>query len=144
MTGNDIQTTAPATTPTVLLRSDGEVDEETMAYARTKIDAIVARPGLPAVTGEVRITKAVAHHAERPWSATATLHVGRRDVFVHAEEASGHALVDQLQDRLRRQTDKAARSGHNGHRAATPPWRGGTGTPLPSKSDGRTADVHPA
>ncbi|MFE3660401.1 hypothetical protein [Streptomyces sp. NPDC059165] len=144
MTSNDTQTTTPATTPTVLLRSDGEVDEETMAYARTKIDAIVARPGLPAVTGEVRITKAATHHSERPWSATAALRVGRRDVVVHAEEATGHELVDQLQDRLRRQADKAARSGHDGHRAATPPWRGGPGTPHPAESDGRTSDYHPA
>ncbi|MFE3636152.1 hypothetical protein [Streptomyces sp. NPDC059168] len=139
MTSNDTQTTAPG----VLLRSAGEVDEETLAYARTKVDAIVSRPGLPAVTGEVRITKAAAHHADRPWSATATLHVGRRDVVVHAKEATGHELVDQLQDRLRRQTDEAAHSGHNSHRAATPPWRGGPGTPHPSKSDDRTADNHP-
>lgn len=139
MTSDDTQTTAP----TVLLRSDGDVDEQTMAYAREKIDAIVARPGLPAVTGEVRITKAAAHHADRPWSATAALHIGRRDVVVHAEEATGHELVDQLQDRLRRQTDKAVHSGHNG-RAATPPWRGGPGTPRPSESGDRTADNHPA
>jgi hypothetical protein len=139
MTSDDTQTTAP----TVLLRSDGDVDEQTMAYAREKIDAIVARPGLPAVTGEVRITKAAAHHADRPWSATAALRVGRRDVVVHAKESTGHELVDQLQDRLRRQTDKSARSGHNG-RAATPPWRGGPGTPLPAENDGRTADHHPA
>ncbi|MFF9118113.1 hypothetical protein ACF09Y_21340 [Streptomyces massasporeus] len=140
MTSNDTQTTDSG----VLLRSDGEVDEETLAYARTKIDVVVARPGLPAVTGEVRITKAAAHHADRPWSATATLHFGRRDVVVHAAEATGHELVDQLQDRLRRQTDKAAHSGHNGHRATTPPWRGGPGTPPPSESDDRTADNHSA
>ncbi|MGA5710499.1 hypothetical protein ACPCK8_29210 [Streptomyces cellulosae] len=139
MTSNDARTTGPA----VLLRSDGEVDEETMAYAREKIDAIVARPGLPTVTGEVRITKTAAHHADRPWSATAALHVGRRDVVVHAEEATGHELVDQLQDRLRRQTDKAVHSGHNG-RAAAPPWRGGPGAPQPAEGDDRTAGHHPA
>jgi hypothetical protein len=54
MTSKDTQTTAPS----VLLRSDGEVDEEILAYARTKIDAVVGRSGLPAVSGEVRI----AHH----------------------------------------------------------------------------------
>ncbi|WP_199800636.1 hypothetical protein [Streptomyces marianii] len=63
---------------------------------------------------------------------------------MHAEEATGHELVDQLQDRLRRRTDKAARSGHNGHRAGSPPWRVGPGTPHPAESGGRTADYHPA
>ncbi|MFF8633588.1 hypothetical protein ACF052_05180 [Streptomyces pilosus] len=67
MTSKDTETTTPA----VLLRSEGDVDEETLAYARTKIDAVVGRPGLPAVNGEVRITRASAHHADRPWSATA-------------------------------------------------------------------------
>lgn len=63
MTSNDTQTTAP----TVLLRSDGEVDEETLEYARTKIDAVIDRPGLPTVTGEVHITRASAHHADPSW-----------------------------------------------------------------------------
>jgi hypothetical protein len=124
MTSKDTKTTAPA----VLLRSDGEVDEDTLSYARTKIDAIVSRPGLPAVSGEVRITRASAHHVDRPWSATAALHVGRREVVVLAEEATGRELVDQLQDRLRRQTDKAVRAGHHDHRPVAPPWRGGSGT----------------
>ncbi|MFF2516565.1 hypothetical protein [Streptomyces sp. NPDC058086] len=140
MTNNDTQITAP----TVLLRSDGEVDEETLEYARTKIDAVIGRPGLPAVTGEVRITRASAHHADRPWSATASLHVGRREVVVLAEEATGRELVDQLQDRMRRQTDKAASTGHNGHRAAAPPWRDGSGTPRPVQGRSRGADSHPA
>ncbi|MFE1248350.1 hypothetical protein [Streptomyces sp. NPDC058735] len=98
-TGDD--TAAPV--PGVLLRADGEVDEETLEYARTTIDAVVGRPGLPAVSGDVRITRASAHHADRPWSATATLGVGRRDVVVLAEEATGRELIDQSQDRLRRQ-----------------------------------------
>ncbi|MER7181350.1 hypothetical protein ABT404_18030, partial [Streptomyces hyaluromycini] len=90
--------------PSVELRSDGAVDEETLAYARTKIDAVVSRPGLPAVTGEVRILRAVAHHAGHPWSATADLHVGGRQVVVAvAEEATGAEVVDRLQDRLRPQ-----------------------------------------
>ncbi|MGC0400498.1 hypothetical protein RKD27_003142 [Streptomyces sp. SAI-126] len=109
MTSNDTQAAAP----TVLLRSEGEVDEETLSYARTKIDAVVGRPGLPAATGEVRITRVAAHHADRPWTATAALHVGRREVVVLAEEATGREAVDQLQDRLRRQIDKAAHAGHN-------------------------------
>ncbi|MCT7354196.1 hypothetical protein N4P33_18855 [Streptomyces sp. 15-116A] len=140
MTSNNIQAAAP----TVLLRSDGEVDEETLAYAREKIDAVVGRPGLPAATGEVRIARAAAHHADRPWTATAALHVGRREVVVLAEEATGREAVDQLQDRLRRQIDKATRSGHNDHRTAAPPWRGGPGIPRPADGSGQTADAHPA
>ncbi|MGI5441831.1 hypothetical protein ACQEV4_32085 [Streptomyces shenzhenensis] len=132
MTSDDTRNTAPI----VLLRSDGDVDEEILAYARTKIDAVVDRPGLPAVSGVVRITHAPAHHAERPWSATADLRIGRRHVVVLAEEATGPELVDHLQDRLRRQTDRTA---HNTHRTTAPPWRGGPGTP----SDDST-DPHPA
>ncbi|MFI5797851.1 hypothetical protein [Streptomyces sp. NPDC051677] len=111
--------------PTVRLRSDGAVDEETLAYARTKIDAVVGRTGLPAVSGEVRVVRAAAHHVDRPWSATADLRVGGRQVVVTAEEATGTALVDRLQDRLRRQTDKAAQAWDDGHRTTAPPWRGG-------------------
>lgn len=140
MTSNDTKTTAP----TVLLRSDGEVDEETLAYAHTKIDAVLGRPGLPTVNGEVHITKAAAHHADRPWSATATLHVGRREVVVLAEAATGRELVDQLQDRLRRQTDKAAHAGRDGHRTVAPPWRGGSGTPHPVADSADPSDLHPA
>ncbi|MDH6522187.1 hypothetical protein [Streptomyces sp. SAI-090] len=129
MTMND----TPATAPSVLLRSDGEVDEETLAYARTKIDAVVSRPGLPAVTGEVHITRASANHADRPWSATAALHLGHREVVVLAEEATGREVVDQFQDRLRRQTDKAA---HADRRTVAPPWRGGSATPRPIAGSG--------
>jgi hypothetical protein len=111
-------------TPSVRLRTAGEVDEQTLAYARTKIDAVVSRSGMPAVTGEVRITKATAHHAGHPWSATAALHIGGREVVALAEEATGREVVDQLQDRLRRQTDKATHAWANGRRS-TPPWRGG-------------------
>ena len=45
-----------------------------------------------------------------------------------AEEATGTEVVDQLQARLRRQTDKAARSWDNGHRTTPPPWRDGRNT----------------
>ncbi|MCX3288909.1 hypothetical protein ACWD6Q_12500 [Streptomyces nigra] len=140
MTSNDTKTTAP----TVLLRSDGEVEEETLAYAHTKIDAVLGRAGLPTVSGEVHITRAAAHHADRPWSATATLHVGRREVVVLAEAATGRELVDQLQDRLRRQTDKAAHTGRDGHRAVAPPWRGGSGTPHPVADSTDPSGFHPA
>ncbi|GGY15138.1 hypothetical protein [Streptomyces djakartensis] len=115
--------TRPA--PAVRLRTDGPVDEETLQYARTKVDAVVDRPGLPSVTGEVRIVRAAAHHADRPWSATADLHVGGRQIIVLAEAATGTELVDQLQDRLRRQTDKAAHAWDHGNRTVAPPWRGG-------------------
>ncbi|WP_138045599.1 hypothetical protein [Streptomyces montanus] len=36
-------------------------------------------------------------------------------MVVLAEEATGRELVDQLQDRLRRQTDKAAHAGDHGN-----------------------------
>jgi hypothetical protein len=122
MTGDD---TGIQAIPAVRLRTEGEVDEETLAYARKKIDAVTAWPGPLALTGEVRIAKATAHHAGRPWTATADLRVGGRPVVVVAEEATGREVVDQLQDRLRRQTDKAAHSGAESRRAAAPPWRGG-------------------
>ncbi|MFE9442111.1 hypothetical protein ACFYO2_24605 [Streptomyces sp. NPDC006602] len=140
MTGKNSQDTAPS----VLLRLDGEVDEDTLGYAHAKIDAVVGRPGLPSVTGEVHLTRASAHHADRPWSATAALHVGQREVVVLAEEATGREVVDQLHDRLRRQIDKAAHAGHPSHRAPAPPWRGGTAGPRPAEGIGRTADSHPA
>jgi hypothetical protein len=112
------------TAPTVRLRSDGPVDKDTLDYARTKIDAVVGRPGLPAVTGEVRIVRA-ARPAEHPWLATADLRVGGRQVVVLAEEATGREVVDKLQDRLHRQTDKAVHTGNETHRTTAPPWRGG-------------------
>jgi hypothetical protein len=116
----------PRTTPAVRLRSDGAVDKDTLDYARTKIDAVVGRPGLPAVTGEVRIVRAGARHAELPWLATADLRVGGRQVVVVAEEATGREVVDTLRDRLHRQTDKAVHTGHDTHRTPPPPWRGGS------------------
>lgn len=140
MTGHD----TPATAPRVLLRSDGEVDEETLAYARTKIDAVVMRPGLPAVTGEVHLTRAPAHHADRPWSAKAALRLGEREVVVLAEEATGREVVDQLQDRLRRQTDKAAHGGRHDRRTAAPPWRGGSTTARPAADGTGAAEARPA
>ena len=92
----------------------------------------VRRPHRAAAFGrrggrEVRITRVAAHHADRAWTATAALHVGRRGVVVLAEEATGRDVVDQLQDRPRRQIDKAARAGRNdppdgGPAVARRPW----------------------
>ncbi|GHB32086.1 MULTISPECIES: hypothetical protein [Streptomyces] len=128
------------TSAQVQLRTDGDVDRETLAYARQKIDAVLNRPGLPAVTGEVRITRATAHHGERPWSAAADVRVGGRQVVVLAEEATGHEVVDQLQGRLRRQTDKAAHTWAVGRKPVAPPWRGGATGPESDASHGS----HPA
>ncbi|WP_333735534.1 hypothetical protein [Streptomyces sp. IBSBF 2806] len=52
-----------------------------------------------------------------------------------AEEATGTALVDRLQDRLPRQTDKAARAWDDGHRTTAPPWRGGSRPSQPAAKD---------
>ena len=128
-------------TPLVRLRTEGAVDEATLAYARTKIDAVVGRPGLPTVTGEVRIERAAAHHAGHPWSATADLRIGGRHVVALAEEATGTEVVDRLQDRLRRQTDRAAQAWDNGHRTTVPPWRGGSGPSRPVTGPGSEAEA---
>ncbi|MET8130581.1 hypothetical protein ABZV24_01105 [Streptomyces sp. NPDC005251] len=116
------------------------MDEETLAYARTKIDVVVGRPGLPVVTGEVHIVRAAAHHAGRPWSATADLRIGGRQVVAAAEEATGTEVVDRLQDRLRRQTDKASQPGDNGHRTTVPPWRGASGRSASAAGPGSVAE----
>ncbi|MET9903630.1 hypothetical protein [Streptomyces sp. NPDC006446] len=126
--------------PLVWLRSDGAVDEKTLAYARTKIDAVVGRPGLPVVTGEVHIVRSAAHHAGHPWSATADLRVGGRQVVAAAEEATGTEVVDRLQDRLRRQTEKSAQAWNNGHRTTVPPWRGASGRSSAAPGPGSAAE----
>ncbi|MFF3885981.1 hypothetical protein [Streptomyces sp. NPDC001914] len=135
MTTDDTQET-----PLVRLRSDGAVDEETLAYARTKIDMALGRPGLAVVTGEVHLVRATAHHAGRPWSATADLRIGGRHVVAAAEEATGTEVVDRLQDRLRRQTDRASQLWDNGHRTTVPPWRGGSAGSAPAAAPGSTAE----
>ncbi|MBC9715778.1 hypothetical protein H9Y04_24865 [Streptomyces sp. TRM66268-LWL] len=119
--GNQSETATP-----VGLRTDGHVDAETLAYARQKIDAAVDRPGLPRATGEARIAQAAAHHEGRPWKATADLRFGSRTVLATAEAATGREVVDLLQDRLRRQIDKAVHAATQGRRATAPPWRGGS------------------
>ncbi|WP_413098620.1 hypothetical protein [Streptomyces sp. Inha503] len=62
----------------VTVRAEDGIDEETLGYARTKVDAVLSRPGLPAVTGEVRIAKAAAPDVERPWTAGSTPSALRR------------------------------------------------------------------
>lgn len=114
-------------TVAVEVRVDGDVDEEAVAYLREKIDAVLGRPGVPAVSGAVRIARAVAHHAERPWSAGVELVVGNTLVVVHAEEATGHEVADRLQDRLRSQMNRVLHCKEEARRSATPPpWRGGS------------------
>jgi hypothetical protein len=114
------------TTTEVRVRTEGDVDEEALAYVRTKVDAALGRPGLPAAHGEVRISRAAGHHAEHPWSAEAEIVVGDALVVVHAREASAHELADRLQDRLRGRTDRVVHRGDAARRSATPPpWRGG-------------------
>ncbi|MFI6360329.1 hypothetical protein ACIBJF_49185 [Streptomyces sp. NPDC050743] len=117
-------------TRAVRVRAEGDVDEEALAYVRAKVDAALGRPGLPEVTGEVRVARAAAHHVERPWSAGAELRVGSARVVVHAQEASAGELADRLQDRLqdrlRGQVETAVHRGDGARRTATPPpWRGG-------------------
>ncbi|MGW4075324.1 hypothetical protein ACWELB_17705 [Streptomyces asiaticus] len=110
----------------VEVRVEGDVDEEAVAYLREKVDAVLGRPGVPAVSGAVRVARAVAHHAERPWSAGAELIVGNTLVVVHAQEATGHELADRLQDRLRSQMNRVLHRKEEARRSATPPpWRGG-------------------
>ncbi|GAA3505046.1 hypothetical protein GCM10019016_121590 [Streptomyces prasinosporus] len=110
----------------VRVRVEGDVDEASLAYLQEKVGAALDRPGLPPVSGEVRVVRAAAHHVELPWSAGAEIRVGSRLVVVHAREASARELADRLQDRLRGTTERAAHRGDTARRAAAPPpWRGG-------------------
>lgn len=113
-------------TAAVLVRADGDISEESLSYVRAKIAAVVDRQELPAVAGEVRVTRAVAQHTERPWSAVAEIRVGHTLVIAHAREATGHELADRLQDRLRGQVDRVVHRRDTARRsAAPPPWRRG-------------------
>ncbi|MGQ5228180.1 hypothetical protein [Streptomyces sp. yara] len=124
MTVKDIGTRGTAAT--VRVRADGEVDEESLAYLREKVGTALDRPGLPPVSGEVRVVRASAQHVELPWSAGADIRVGRHLVTVHAHEASARELADRLHDRLRagaeRVDDVVRPAGEAVQRA---PWRGG-------------------
>ncbi|WP_328504818.1 hypothetical protein OG828_07465 [Streptomyces sp. NBC_00457] len=110
----------------VRVRAEGDVNEEAIAYVRAKVGAALVRPGLPAVSGEVRIARASTHHAEHPWSAEAEIVVGNILVVVHAREASAHELADRIHGRLRSQADRLLHRRDAARRLATPPpWRGG-------------------
>ncbi|WP_329331810.1 hypothetical protein OG866_03150 [Streptomyces sp. NBC_00663] len=111
------------------VRATGNVDAEALGYVRAKVAAAFERPGLPDVTGEVRVALAAAQHIGRPWSAAAEIRVGDALVVVHAQEATAYELADRLQDRLRGGADRAAHRGDEARKSATPPpWRGGPGT----------------
>ena len=113
-------------TASVRVRAEGDVDEESLAYVREKVGAVLDRPGLPPISGEVRVTREAAHHVDLPWSAGAEIQVGGDLVVVHAREASARELADRLQDRLRSRTERAAHRRDAARRTATPPpWRGG-------------------
>ncbi len=96
--------------PAVRVRADGAVDEASLAHVREQVGAVLGRPGLPPVSGEVRVTRAGTTQLARPWFAGAEIQVGDDLVVVHAREASALALADRLRDRLRSRTDRAART----------------------------------
>jgi len=124
MTAKD--TGARGTTAAVLVRTDGEVDGESLAYLQEKVATALDRPGLPPVNGEVRVRRASAHHVELPWSGRTDIRIGNDLVVVHAREASARELADRIHDRLRSATERAAHRGDTARRTATPPpWRGG-------------------
>ena len=126
MTDRDIS--AQDTPVAVQVRTDGDVDDEALAYIRAKVDAALSRPGLAAVSGRVTIGRATAHQVQLPWSAGAEIHVGDHLIVVHLREAGAHALADRLQDRLRAQVEKAVHRADTARRSAgPPPWRGGAG-----------------
>ncbi|MFI6931568.1 hypothetical protein [Streptomyces sp. NPDC050287] len=109
----------------VRVRATGDVDDTALAYLREKIAAALHRPGLPAVSGEVRLERAAAHHVELPWSAGAEIRVGADLVVVHAREASARELADRLEDRLRSRLERTPHHTDAARRSAAPPWRGG-------------------
>ncbi|WP_424882118.1 hypothetical protein [Streptomyces sp. SLBN-8D4] len=125
MTPRDTGADAPVAGP-VGVRAEGDVDDQELAYIRDKVRAVLDRPGIPPAIGEVRISRASAHHAGQPWTAAGEIRVGRDVVVVHAREASAHELADRLQDRLRGQVERMAHREDSARRAADPPpWRGG-------------------
>ncbi|MFE2422962.1 hypothetical protein [Streptomyces hokutonensis] len=127
MTPRDTGGLAP-TTDVVQVRTEGEVDDESVEYLRAKLTVLFDRPGVAGIGGEVRIARAAAHHAEQPWSATAEIRVGKDILVVHAREASAHELADRLQDRLHSRMERVAHRTDTARRSATPPpWRGGPG-----------------
>ncbi|MGC0344292.1 hypothetical protein [Streptomyces sp. SLBN-8D4] len=119
MTAKDIGTRRLA--DTVRMRAFGDVDEEALAYLQEKVGAALDRPGLPPVSGEVRVVRAVAHHVEPPWWAGAEIRVGGDLVVVHAREASARELADRLHDRLRDRAEHTVHRAHETRRTAAPP-----------------------
>ncbi|MFR9799812.1 hypothetical protein ACL02U_28530 [Streptomyces sp. MS06] len=115
------------TTAAVRVRAaEGDVDEASLSYVRTKVHAVLDRPGLPELGGEVRVSRAAAHRTEQPWSAGGEIRLGGELIVVRAREASVRELADRLQDRLRGQVERVAHRGDDARRtAAPPPWRGG-------------------
>ncbi|MEV3912204.1 hypothetical protein [Streptomyces canus] len=123
MTDRDVST--QDTPLAVRVRTDGDVDDEALAYFRAKVHAALTRPGLPAVRGRVTISRASAHQV-LPWSAGAEVRMGGHLVVVHLREADAHALADRLEDRLRARADRAVHLTDTARRSAgPPPWRGG-------------------
>jgi hypothetical protein len=124
MTARDVN--AQDMSVSVQVRTDGDVNDAALGYIRAKVDAALDRPGLPAVSGRVTITRAAAHHILLPWSARAEIQVGSHLVLVHAREADEHALADRLEDRMRAQVERAVHRAESARRSAgPPPWRGG-------------------
>ncbi|MER7918404.1 MULTISPECIES: hypothetical protein [unclassified Streptomyces] len=129
MTARHTGVRAHETAVAVRVRADSAMSEEDLAYLREKVDTVLGRPGLPPVSGEIRIGRAPAAHAGQPWTAGAEIRVGHYLVVVHAREHSARELADRLQDRLRSRTDRVAHRAHCTRRTATPPpWRGGEET----------------
>ncbi|CAL9659363.1 hypothetical protein SUDANB176_06930 [Streptomyces sp. enrichment culture] len=115
---------------TVRVRAEGDVDARDLAYVRTAVGTALGGPGLPAVSGDVRITKAAKPHAEQPWSAGAEIRVGDALVAVHAREAGVRELADRLQARLRSQVGRVVhgartvRSAREDQGRTAPTWGG--------------------
>ncbi|WP_081235662.1 hypothetical protein [Streptomyces viridosporus] len=118
---------------TVRVRAEGDVGARDLACVRSGVGAVLGRSGLPAVSGDVRITRAAAPHAGPSWSAGAEIRVGDALVVVHAREAGVRALADRLQDRLRGQVERVVYGARTTRRPAAPPWYGGPA------GEGRTA-----
>ena len=114
-------------TPAVRVRVEGDVDDETIAYLRAKVIAVLHRPALRSCDGEIRIGRAAAHHVEQPWAAGIGIRVGTIRLVVHARAASAHEPADRLQDRLRHRLDRLTHRADTVRRTAgPPPWRGAT------------------
>ncbi|MEU9576112.1 hypothetical protein [Streptomyces chilikensis] len=124
MTAKDIGTRG--LTAALRVRTEGKVDEESLTYLMERVGAALGRPGLPAVSGEVRVTRAAAHHVELPWWAGVEIRIGNERVVVHALEATARELADRLQDRLRGRVERVThRRDATRRTSAPPPWRGG-------------------